>query len=363
MRSRLLALAAILPALASAAYPFSFERVEVARDVHAFIEPFGHAVVSGNAVAIVGDEAVAVIDTGHHPRLTRAIIAEIRRLTPKPVRYVVNTHWHNDHVSGNHLYKEAFPGASIVAHGFTAAIMDRDIRVFQGPGCVPYIEGQVKELRAALASGRGADGKPLAPSRRARLQQVVDDADGALEDCRDFRYRGVDLAFEGSRLVLRLGGRDVELLHLGRANTAGDVVAWVPDAKVLAAGDIVVHPFPFATQSYVSEWAAVLRAIEAMPWTALVPGHGPVMRDRDYVRQLAELMESVMAQARRAWRPGMSEEELRKAIDLAPFRRRFAGDDGTIGANFDHMVGTLAVGRAWQELRGALEPEALPHPH
>src|SRR5688500_20282186 len=108
MPRRLLAVVATLLAGAALAadYPYSYKRVEVAEGVHAFIEDFGRAVVSGNIVAIVGDEAVAVIDTGHHPRLTRRIVDEIRALTPKPVRYVVNTHWHNDHVSGNHLFEE-----------------------------------------------------------------------------------------------------------------------------------------------------------------------------------------------------------------------------------------------------------------
>src|SRR5688572_14264291 len=101
MRRFLLCLA-VLPTLALGAdYPYSYKRVEVAAGVHAFIEDFGRAVVSSNIVAIVGEDAVAVIDSGHHPRLTRAIAADIRALTPKPVRYVVNTHWHNDHVSGN----------------------------------------------------------------------------------------------------------------------------------------------------------------------------------------------------------------------------------------------------------------------
>lgn len=358
MTTRLLAALALAPGLALAGYPFTFQRVEVARGIHAFIEPFGHAVVSGNIVAIVGEEAVAVVDTGHHPRLARRIAAEIRRLTPKPVRYVVNTHWHNDHVSGNSVFAEAFPGVTVVAHAFTSRLMDTDIRRFQGPGCVPFLRSQSQGLRDALASGRGADGTPLGQARRQRLEAIVADADAAIEDCGEFRYRGVDLAFE-ERVTLRLGNRDVELRHLGRANTAGDVVAWVPDAKVLVAGDLVVHPFPFATQSYIGEWADVLRRIEAMPFEALVPGHGPVMRERDYVRTLAETFESIVAQARAAYRPGMTEEALRERVDLAPFRRRIAGDDATIGANFDYMVGRLAVGRAWQALRGALEPEAL----
>src|SRR5436190_24281834 len=108
MLRRTLAAIVTLPWLAGAAdYPFSYQRVQVADGVYAFIEPFGYAIVSSNVLAIVGGEAVAVVDSGHHPRLTRAIAAEIRTLTTKPVRYVVNTHWHNDHVSGNSVLAEA----------------------------------------------------------------------------------------------------------------------------------------------------------------------------------------------------------------------------------------------------------------
>ena len=130
----LFAFLAFVPAFALAAdYPYSYKRVDVAPGVHAFMEDFGRAVVSGNIVAIVGEDSVAVIDTGHHPRLTRKIVSEIRSLTPKPVRYVVNTHWHNDHVSGNHVFEEAWPGVTVVAHAFTAQAMDTTVRDFQGP--------------------------------------------------------------------------------------------------------------------------------------------------------------------------------------------------------------------------------------
>ena len=359
MIGRLLLLLALVPGLAAAAdYPYSYKRVEVAPGIHAFIEDFGRAVVSSNIVAIIGDDAVAVVDSGHHPRLTRRIIGEIRALTPKPVRYLVNTHWHNDHVSGNFLFAEAFPGISIVAHTFTAQVMDRDVRAFQGPNCVPFIEGQTRPLREALAKGVGSDGKPIPEARRKRIESFLVDGDAAIEDCREFRYLGPNLLFD-DRVTLRLGKRDVELMHWGRGNTGGDIVAWVPDAKVLAAGDLVVHPFPFATQSYISEWAAVLRKLEATPFDALVPGHGPVMRDRTYVAQVREVLESIMSQARAAWKEGMTVEELRKAIDLKAHRARIAGDNATVGANFDYMIGDLAVKRAWEELAGKWEPEAL----
>ena len=352
------ALACLLP-LALQASPFGYERVRVAEGIYAFIETPGHAVVSGNSIAIVGDDDVAVVDTGQHPELTRRMIAEIRALTAKPVRYVINTHWHNDHVAGNALYAEAFPGARFIAHEFTARVMDTDIRAFQGPQCQSFLRVQSKALRDALASGTALDGKPLSDERRARYTRVLVDADAAIEECLQFRYRGADETFS-DRLTLRLGNRDVQVMFLGRANTAGDAVVLVPDAKVLMTGDILVHPFPFALQSYPGEWAAVLRRIDAIDATAIVPGHGPVMRDRAYLREIAALMESVDAQVRKAYHPGMALEDVRKQVDLAAFRARIAGDDAVIGANFDAMVTGSAVARAYQAAKGTMEPEGLP---
>jgi cyclase len=356
---RFLPCLAVLPALALGAdYPYSYKRVQVAEGVHAFIEDFGRSVVSSNIVAIVGEDAVAVIDSGHHPRLTRAIVADIRALTPKPVRYVVNTHWHNDHVSGNFVFEDAWPGVTFVAHAFTAQLMDTVVREFQGPNCAPFLKTQSQPLRDALASGKGRDGQPLTEARRKRMEAFVREADVATQECGEFRYRSPGLTFT-DRATLRLGDRDVELMHWGRANTAGDVVAWVPDVKVLAAGDIVVYPFPYATGSYLSEWAQVLKRLEATPYEALVPGHGPVMRDRKYAAEVRGVLESVMSQARAAYKPGMTAEELRGKINLEAERQRIAGDDAFIGVNFDNMIGNLAVGRAWQELAGQWQPEAV----
>jgi glyoxylase-like metal-dependent hydrolase (beta-lactamase superfamily II) len=326
--------------------------------VYGFIEKTGHAIVSGNSVAIVGDDGVAIVDTGHHPRLTRAMVERLRAITPKPVLYVVNTHWHNDHVSGNAVYAEALPQARFIAHAFTARTMDREIPGYMREGCREFLHKQIAPLRETVAKGRDSEGRAIPEARMARLKEVIVDADAAEIDCTEFRYRGADLAFE-DRLTLRLGGRDVQVLYLGRANTAGDAIVYVPDARVLVTGDVLVHPFPFATQSYIGEWAAVLRRLEAMDADVIVPGHGPAMHDKAYLRQVAELMESIDAQVNAAWHEGMTLDELRSRVDLAAMRERFAGSSAFIAANFD-VAARSAIERAWQQKRGQLEPEGLP---
>jgi hypothetical protein len=96
-----------------------------------------------------------------------------------------------------------------------------------------------------------------------------------------------------------------------------------------------------------------------MDAATIVPGHGPVMHDKAYLRLVAELMESIDGQVGAAWRPGMTLDQLRQHVDLAAFRTRIAGDSAFIGANFDAMARS-AVERAWQQREGKLEPEGLP---
>jgi cyclase len=88
---------------------FGYESVQVADGIHVFGESKRNPVPSGNVTAVIGDEAVLVFDTGNHPEVTKRIIGDIRRLTAKPVRFVVNSHWHDDHWVGNAEFADAFP--------------------------------------------------------------------------------------------------------------------------------------------------------------------------------------------------------------------------------------------------------------
>jgi len=105
----------------------AYDTVKVADGIHAFLpKRTGSAVVSGNSVAVIGDEGVLVVDSGHFPSATRRMIREIRALTKQPVRYLVNTHWHGDHIRGNAIYREAFPGIAIVSTPSTRDQFEND---------------------------------------------------------------------------------------------------------------------------------------------------------------------------------------------------------------------------------------------
>ena len=101
-----------------------YETVQLADGVYAFVSAAGgEAIVTGNSLVVIGEDGVLVVDSGHIPSLTARQIAQIGKWTDKPVRYLVNTHWHPDHNAGNGLYKKAFPGVQIVSTAFEAPPM------------------------------------------------------------------------------------------------------------------------------------------------------------------------------------------------------------------------------------------------
>ncbi len=148
-------------------YPsvLSYRTVRVADGVYAFIAPEERTgFQSGNSIAIIGDSGVLVFDTGNIPGSTRRQIAEIRKLTNKAVRFVVNSHWHPDHNLGNSEYRAAFPGVTIIGSTATrAGILER----------VPTYVGQMKGfaqtdsvMRVRLATGRMRDSRAMSDDIR-----------------------------------------------------------------------------------------------------------------------------------------------------------------------------------------------------
>lgn len=333
-----------------------FVRTEVAPGVHAFVfdNPLGDAAnVDGTAVAIINETDVVVVDAQWTPATARRVIAELRTLTRKPVRYVITTHWHGDHWFGNQAYAEAYPGVEFVAHTNTAIDLETgeiaDLEKSKGEA----IDGAIRGLEQALASGKRRSGQPLTPADRDRLTRQIDAFRWALPAFAEIRPVRPTVTIADS-LVLHRGARTIVVRYLGRGNTRGDLSVWLPNERVLVTGDLLVHPAPYAFGSFLGDWVATLGALRALPAAVIVPGHGAIQRDWRYLDLLVELLESTRAQARTAVAKGLDLEATRRAVDLAAFRERFAQGDEAVGRAFDAFFIAPAVERAWREARGEL---------
>lgn len=341
--------------LAASSPLYRYDTVTLATGVYAFVPVAGRAeVVTGNTLVVVGDDGVLVLDTGHFPSLARKMIGDIRALTPKPVRYVVTSHWHGDHLFGNSAFQEAYPDAAFVAHAETRRLVlakDPQYVAVQRSGRA-YLE----RLQKILSTGERKPGVPLDAATRAQLILGVPEIEAVVDDT-DVTLVPPALTFEGESLRIDLGNREVRVLHLGRGNTAGDAMVYVPDAGVLATGDVVVAPTPYAYGSYIGEWRTVLRKVTDLQPKVLLPGHGPVQHDLDYVGALSSLFASLQQQVDACAKQGLSLEETRKKVDFGSFRDAFAGKDETLRAVFDQGFVEPGVGRAYEEARGAISDE------
>jgi cyclase len=327
---------------------------QVADGIVAFIAPESNSMlVNGNSVAIIGDDGVLVVDSGHFPSLTRRVIAEIRQRTEKPVRFVVNTHWHPDHVTGNAEYRRAFPGVTIVSTEYTRAQMA--MRLAKYLGSKEEAEGYSTIYRGALRSGKNAAGQPLKPVERHFMEQeVVNGEILARERLWETPLTLPDATFNSSVSVY-LGKREVRILWLGRGNTGGDAIIYVPDSRVVMTGDLVVSPTPYAYGSYLTEWRQTLHRLMDLDATAIVPGHGPVQRDWAYIKRLDALLGAVLAQVAQGESQGRSLADIRKTLDVEEFRRQFCGDDQERSLAFKIGFVEPATERAYQESKLADE--------
>ena len=211
----------------------SYMVVEVADGVFTFVAPNSYTgLVSGNSTIVIGENGLLVFDTGNFPSLTRKMVAEIKKRTSLPVRFVVNSHWHFDHALGNAVYKDAYPGATFVSTAFTREKMEKNFDKF-GKGTADAIAEDTPKVKRVLDTGMKRDEKtPLTDLDRKFYEGLLRDEEGSLPEYRAAKLVLADLTFQES-MAVHLGKREVRLMHLGRGNTGGDAVAFIPDVKVL----------------------------------------------------------------------------------------------------------------------------------
>jgi glyoxylase-like metal-dependent hydrolase (beta-lactamase superfamily II) len=309
----------------------------------------------GNTTVIVGEREVLVVDSCYLPSSARKDIADIRKWTNKPVRYLVNTHWHYDHTMGNGVYKDAYPGLSIVAHRETKKQIEG-----YNPQWFAKFPDRATTFKQRVETGKDVDGKPLTAGEIAEFKTALAGVEPVWAEFRDLAARrdmAPTVAFE-RELDIDLGGRDVRILHLGRGNTAGDAVVYLPRDKILVTGDLLDHPVPYLGGGYPLELIATLEKMAALDFDWLVPGHGKVLRGKVYLEQVTEFLRVVVNQVdREIHRTGSGPrnlEAVKKAVlsnvDVAAWRERFAGDAKDSRDFFDSFSLSGLITAAYAEL-------------
>ena len=309
----------------------------------------------GNTGVIVGRSGVLVIDSCYLPSRARADIALIRRITDRPVRFLVTTHWHFDHNNGAIAYREAFPEVTLIAERNTARWLELNQQYWRRLSTAPDSarRAALATLESELARGTGEDGVPYGDDERARSESVVARRRQELQELESLASVTPTRLFD-DRISLDLGGLRVEIEDRGPANSPNDTTVWLPRERVLFAGDILVRsPLPYVGASWPVHWSKVLRDIESVRVAAIVPGHGPVMKDHSYTRDVRALIEATLLRVEALVRAGRTLAQVQDELDLDDIRARVPewSGPGVTEEDWTYTRRTLAE-RAFVGLRG-----------
>jgi glyoxylase-like metal-dependent hydrolase (beta-lactamase superfamily II) len=193
-----------------------------------------------NAGIIIGEDGIVVVDTMISAKEAKRFIQDIRAISDKPIRYVVNTHYHFDHVFGNSEFAKL--GAVIIAQENTKKAMQNSAKE------------TLKNIGEYGFTPEDMEGTTLA-------YPVLTYSD---------------------RMTIDIGGQQIELIHARHSHTDGDTLVYLPDKKVLFAGDILFTKYhPFLGEGNIEEWAKELDDIKSMDIEKIIPGHGPLSGKSD----------------------------------------------------------------------------------
>src|SRR5262245_12992903 len=201
----------------------NFEVQKLAEGVYAVIrKDLPGFMVDANNVLIINDEDVIVVDANGAPAITREVLAALRKLTSKPVKYVINTHYHDDHIRGNQVYRDAFPGVEFIAHAFA-----REYLPNQGAtNRKGFLEGarQFRDtIKGLMEKNKNLSGGDLTQEERASYESDIRLVDLVLSEGAQAQTVLPTITVE-DRLTLHRGSRVIEILHLGKGHTAADLV-------------------------------------------------------------------------------------------------------------------------------------------
>jgi len=293
--------------------------------------------VASNALVVVNDEDVLVVDSHITADAARALLASVATLTDKPVRYLVNTHFHFDHAHGNQVFP---PNVETIGHEYTRARLLGDVLKqptylgMGGPATQQKkIDGLQERLVAASAEQRESLEAQIATQQRHL--KALDEVEPTPPTTTLLR-----------KMTLHRGAREIQLLHLGRGHTGGDVVVFLPGEKVAFTGDLLYKGAPYLGDAYPEDFIETLEALKSLDFDVAAPGHGPLIRDKEQIDFNQEYLRKYWGQVKASHAAGRTLDQAIDSVDLTGYEQ-FAASRFTRRA-----VVELEVGRMYALLNG-----------
>jgi cyclase len=286
------------------------------------------ALTNSNAAIFVLDRDVLVVDAHSKPSAAAALLAQIRKeVTDKPVRYLVNSHFHWDHTQGDVTYKKANAKIEIIASDATKQLMmtlQRD-RLKESLDSVP---GLIDAVRSRLSRATAAQEREWCNEQLRQLTAYQ-------QEMKDYPLELPTVTFARTHVIKDRSG-ELQLAFNGKAHTAGDIQVFSPSKKVVAAGDAIIGFLPNLNDGFPRPWPKTIDTVSAWKFDHIIAGHGPVQHGRGRMGQFRNYIEDLTARIERAKKAGTPLAELQKTITPASLSTLQSGAFGAfVAGNLD----------------------------
>lgn len=268
----------------------------------------GTAVVNAgsNSAVVVDNDGVTIVDSHMTPESARVMLTELKTITNKPVRFLINTHFHYDHTNGNQVFG---PPVDIIGHEFTRAkLLDDPIHKGLLADLLANVPRQVENLSSRVAAEKD-------PAARAKLEQQLAAQKKFAGELEGLRPTPPNITIDHDMTLFR-EGRELRLMFLGRGHTGGDVVVYLPRERVLCSGDLLVNGIANLVDGYVDEWPATLEKLKALDFADVIPGHGEPFKGKERIDYFQAYLRDLWAQASKLHDAHIDAAAAAKQIDL-----------------------------------------------
>ena len=271
--------------------------------------------LGSNNVVIVNDTDVLIVDTGTSPAAARAFVEDIKKLTDKPIRYVVNTHWHYDHTAGNQIFG---PDVQIIAADYlhqmlaTVDVLHRE----------PYLTSQVTNLATRVDTLNKQIAAEANAPQKAALQKDLADAQRLQQQNNEIKVTPPNVHYS-TKMALNRGGREIDMLFLGRGHTGGDTVVFLPKERIVCTGDLMESRLAYMGDAFFSEWITTLEALKGLDFAVDLPGHGTPFTNKSLITAYQAYLGDLVDQVTKLKSEGVSPDDAAKRVDLTAHAKDF----------------------------------------
>jgi cyclase len=269
--------------------------------------------VGANSPIILTDSEAMVIDSEITPAAARALVTDLKAITDKPVKYVIDSHYHYDHAHGNQVFTSS---AQVIGHDNTyKRLLTNVMEQYTYLSSVQGIPNRVDGLRQRIAQEKD-------PQQKATMERQVASSLAYLEQVKEIKVTPPNLTFKND-MTLHIGGREIRLLYLGRGHTDTDVVVFLPRERIVASGDLMESQISYMGDSYPDEWPATLDRLRALDFDTVMPGHGVVFTGKTKIEAFQGYVREVARQANEFKKQGLTAEQAAAKIDVTKFSGEF----------------------------------------